>query len=209
MMTRLLSTVAVAGMLIAVPPAMAQYGSTGPVSGSGGGPASEARTGTAWGTGPGPGREALQQPGAAAQPGVGADIGTMTGPGMPRQQQPGMAQPRMQDRSAYDPGMQQGRVGSQAERSPGEYSADLSPMRLSELPPNMQGYVRSRMGPHQRVNELVETTILNQLAATGQFQQLNSLRRSGDTFIAEVTTQSGEQVTVQYDPASGQLSQLQ
>ena len=73
---------------------------------------------------------------------------------------------------------------------------------LDRLSPELRQSVLSRMGPRQSVSELVESTILNQLAMENQ--GVRSLHRFGSGYSAEVLTADGNWEPVNIDPMNWQ-----
>lgn len=76
--------------------------------------------------------------------------------------------------------------------------------RLDSLSPYMREHVMTRMGPEQRLPELVETTILNELAQ--DYDGVRNLHRSGNGFAAEVLTAEGRWKTVTVDMTTGDIT---
>lgn len=69
---------------------------------------------------------------------------------------------------------------------------------LDALPYGMRQYVVSRMGPEQKVAELVETTLLNRLANP----EYKALRNVVVVYRAEALRPSGEWTAVEIDPVT-------
>lgn len=78
-----------------------------------------------------------------------------------------------------------------------EFSAKEQAM-LDSLPYNMRSYVVSRMGPEQRLPELVETTLLNRMANP----DYKALRNVVVVYRAEAQRPSGDWVAVEIDPVT-------
>lgn len=89
----------------------------------------------------------------------------------------------------------------------GGANAGTEQLRLTGLPPELRQSLEPRLAPNQRVDELVETTLLNQLGRLG-FARLNWLHRDGDSYIAEVVTTQGQTATYRINPITGELTQL-
>lgn len=68
---------------------------------------------------------------------------------------------------------------------------------LEALPPSIRQQVMRRMGPEQRVDEILETLILNHLAA--EHASVRNLRREGDMYRADVL-RDGQWVVIVVDP---------
>lgn len=79
------------------------------------------------------------------------------------------------------------------------------PMEAFNLPPNLDEYIESRMGPDQNRLELVKTTLLNAFAQLG-FAELVSFEEVGDTYVAVVRDAFGEELVVEIDPMAGELA---
>lgn len=64
----------------------------------------------------------------------------------------------------------------------------------------------SRRGPGQKPLELVQTTLLNRLSASG-YSMIRDFRKEGDRYVANAMGPQGAWTTVELDPRSGQITQ--
>lgn len=166
-----------------------------------------------------PGRQEMPQQGVGSDTStrVSPDTGvqgqgpatgpTTTGPSQPQASGSSIMQPGHQPmRGAAQPGAHQGR-SAMGDQPGGMSQGGQGQMRLTDLPPELRQSVQSRMAPNQRVDELIQTTLLNQLGRLG-FSQLNSMRRDGNNYVAEVVTVQGQPATYRIDPSTGEMTQL-
>ncbi len=79
--------------------------------------------------------------------------------------------------------------------------------RMLDLPAELRQRVEPRMGPNQRLDELIETTLLNQLGRLG-FARLEALHRDGENFVADVVTAQGQPASYRIETATGMMTQI-
>lgn len=75
-------------------------------------------------------------------------------------------------------------------------------VKLNELPYDLRQYVESRMGPEQTVDELVETTILNEISDDG----FTEVRDVEVTYRARALDADGKWRLVDVDPSTYEVS---
>jgi hypothetical protein len=69
---------------------------------------------------------------------------------------------------------------------------------------DLEQYIQKRSGPEQRRLELLQTTFLNQFGGLG-FAKLIDFGKVGASYVAQVETVRGENVTVTIDPITGEI----
>jgi hypothetical protein len=87
-------------------------------------------------------------------------------------------------------------AGAQSQQTTAPQLSAKEQAMLDALPYTMRQYVMSRMGPEQKVPELVETTLLNRMANP----DYKALRNVVVVYRAEAQRPSGEWVAVEIDP---------
>lgn len=134
--------------------------------------------------------------------------GAATTPGVPPNENTGSMGA---NRGAMSDGTYQGGMSGQRGMSgqTGATNLEVGSVNINELPPNLQQAVRSRMGPQQKPNELVETTILNRLALMGSEYRVNNARKVGADYVIVVVNPDGRESTMLYETASGDLREVQ
>lgn len=186
-MRRILSTAAVSAVLAMSPPVFAQ---TGPYTQPG--PAGN-QPGM---TSPQPGMDQPAQPGGTTTqygtPGTGRYGSEDVAPQQPQPQRPTAARQQARTHRGQS-GMQEG----------AGYGGSEVNVTMQQLSPEMRAEVQGRMGPRQRLDEVVETTLLNRLFAQG-YNDVRSFQRTGEFYTAEVI-QHNQPMTVRIDPRTGQI----
>lgn len=84
------------------------------------------------------------------------------------------------------------------------YMDTREPTAIQSVSPEMRDGIAMRMGPDQRVSELVETTVLNRLAL--EHDAVRNLHRSGNGYSAEVLTAEGSWEPVTVDTTDWDIS---
>jgi hypothetical protein len=69
---------------------------------------------------------------------------------------------------------------------------------------DLEQYIQKRSGPEQRRLELLQTTFLNQFGGLG-FAKLIDFGKVGASYVAQVETVRGENVTLTIDPITGEI----
>jgi hypothetical protein len=172
--------------------------------------------GTAW-------AQSAGGPSVNAQPRTGTQMSQQPAMGQPNsgqaQSQSSGATSSSQQRPQAGSAAQQPTAGPQSVQAQGRSPAGGTEMRtqssqnnaqtgamqredraaLESLPPSIRQQVMDRYGPEQQVDELVETMILNRLAA--QHAVVRNLRRDGNMYRADVM-QDGQWTVITVDPQS-------